>query len=90
MFDATAKLNVAYVHNSNRLSGVSIELTPYAANVFASGGTGWFDSGAPTEVKMGYSSKNSLSKPIKELTAQVWGNALFGVGSWFKVYGVRV
>ena len=90
MFAATAKLNGAYLHNSNRLSGVSIELTPYAANVFASGAAGWLDSGTPTEVKMGYSSKNSLSKPIKKLTAQVWGNALFGVGSWFKVYGVRV
>lgn len=90
MFEATAKLNGAYLYNGNRLSGASIELTPYAANVFTSGSGGWYDSGTPTEVKMGYSSKNSLSKPIKELTAQVWGNALFGVGSWFKVYGVRV
>ena len=90
MFAATAKLQGVYLHDSNRLSGVSIELTPYAANVFASGVIGWYDTGTPTEVKMGYSSKNSLSKPIKELTAQVWGNALFGVGSWFKVYGVRV
>ena len=90
MFEAIAKLNSAYLYNGNRLSGVSIELTPYAANVFASGAAGWYDSGTPTEVKMGYSSKNSLSKPIKELTAQVWGNALFGVGSWFKIYGVRV
>ena len=90
MFDATAKLNVAYVYNDNRFNGVSIELTPYAANVFASGPTGWGDSTATTAAYMGYSSKNSLSKPIKELTAQVWGNALFGVGSWFKVYGVRV
>ena len=90
MFEAIAKLNGAYLYNGNRLSGASIELTPYAANVFASGTAGWYDSGTPTEVKMGYSSKNSLSKPIKELTAQVWGNALFGVGSWFKIYGVRV
>ena len=90
MLDATAKLNSAYLYNGNRLSGASIELTPYAANVFASGAAGWLDTGAPTAVNMGYSSKNSLSKPIKELTAQVWGNALFGVGSWFKVYGVRV
>ena len=90
MFEAIAKLNSAYLYNGNRLSGASIELTPYAANVFASGAMGWYDTGTPTEVKMGYSSKNSLSKPIKELTAQVWGNALFGVGSWFKVYGVRV
>ena len=90
MFAATAKLNGAYLYNGNRLSGASIELTPYAANVFTSGTGGWYDSGTPTEVKMGYSSKNSLSKPIKELTAQVWGNALFGVGSWFKVCGVRV
>ena len=90
MFAATAKLNGAYLYNGNRLSGVSIELTPYAANVFASGGMGWYDSGTTTAANMGYSSKNSLSKPIKELTAQVWGNALFGVGSWFKVYGVRV
>ena len=90
MFEATAKLNAAYVYNNNRLNGVSIELTPYAANVFASGAMGWSDSGTTTAANMGYSSKNSLSKPIKELTAQVWGNALFGVGSWFKVYGVRV
>ena len=90
MFEAIAKLNGAYLYNGNRLSGASIELTPYAANVFASGVGGWQDSGAPTGVNMGYSSKNSLSKPIKKLTAQVWGNALFGVGSWFKVYGVRV
>ena len=90
MLAATAKLNSAYLYNGNRLSGASIELTPYAANVFASGVAGWYDTGTPTEVKMGYSSENSLSKPIKELTAQVWGNALFGVGSWFKVYGVRV
>ena len=87
---ATAKLNNAYLYNGNRLSGASIELTPYAANAFVSGVAGWLDSGTPTECKMGYSSRNSLSKPIKELTAQVWGNALFGVGSWFKVYGVRV
>ena len=90
MFAATAKLNGAYLYNGNRLSGASIELTPYAANVFASGTGGWYDTGTPTTANMGYSSKNSLSKPIKELTAQVWGNALFGVGSWFKVYGVRV
>ena len=89
IFGATAKLNGAYLYNGNRLNGVSIELTPYAANAFTSGSSGWYDSGTPTEVKMGYSSKNSLSKPIKELTAQVWKNALFGVGSWFKVYGVR-
>ena len=90
MFEAIAKLNGAYLYNGNRLNGVSIELTPYAANVFASGAMGWYDTGTPTAVNMGYSSKNSLSKPIKELTAQVWGNALFGVGSWFKAYGVRV
>ena len=90
MFGATAKLITAYLYNGNRLSGVSLELTPYAANVFVSGATGWLDTESPTDGKMGYSSKNSLSKPIKELTAQVWGNALFGVGSWFKVYGVRV
>ena len=89
MSEATAKLNSAYVHDTNRLSGVSIELTPFAANVFVTP-VGWFDTGTPTDVKMGYSSKNSLSKPIKELTAQVWRNALFGVGSWFKIYGVRV
>ena len=89
IFEATAKLNGAYLYNGNRLNGVSIELTPYAANAFTSGSSGWYDSGTPNEVKMGYSSKNSLSKPIKELTAQVWNNALFGVGSWFKVYGVR-
>ena len=87
---ATAKLNGAYVYNANRLSGVSIELTPYAANVFASGSSGWQDTGTPTGNGMGYSSANSLSKPIKKLTAQVWGSAKFGVGSWFKVYGVRI
>ena len=90
MSNAIAKLDSAYLYNGNRLSGISIELTPYAANVFASGVAGWTDSGVLREGKMGYSSKNSLSKPIKELTAQVWRNALFGVGSWFKVYGVRV
>lgn len=90
MSEATAKFNAAYLYNGNRFSGVSIELTPYAANVFASGKVGWDDTGTPTGANMGYSSKNSLSKPIKKLTAQVWSNALFGVGSWFKVYGVRV
>ena len=88
-FDPTVKLNTAYLYNGTRYSGASIELTPYAANILASGGSGWQDSGAATNSVMGYSSANSLSKPIKKLTAQVWNSALFGVGSWFKVYGVR-